>query len=262
MPGDAAATNALLSRDDLGALVRAAALTGTERVLDLDPMDGESALMLAPRAQLLIATTPSLYLDIGVWWRRLAAERGLTNIAHIVTTADPLPFPDGAFDLVTCRYVATGLPDLPGALWEIARVLRPGGRLLVIDIVAPEDPALDSFINEVARLRNAGEYTYLYRLSMWEAALTKLGLRYELLARWDDQLYLPDPHAPREIPIAGDARLAALLEGPRPVPEMAIRLAALLDTAPAHVVQAFKITRSPPPRSLLRPAALFAGTRE
>ncbi len=262
MVGDAPATTALSARDDLRALVGAAALSGAERVLDLDPLDGESTLALAPGARLLVASSPSSSLYIGRWWRELAAKRGLTNIVHIATTADPLPFPDESFDLVTCRYVATRLPDLPGALWEIARVLRPGGRLLVSDLIAPEDPALDAFINTAARLWQAGENIYLYRLSMWEAALTKLGLHYELLARWDDQLSLPGPHAPREIPRAVDARRTVLLEGPRPIPDTVIHLAALLDTAPAHAMEAFRITQSPPVRSLLRPAALFAGTRE
>jgi len=244
MPGDAAGTAAPPSRDDLEALVRAAALTGTERVLDLDSVDGESALALAPGAQLLVATRTSSHLDVGGWWRELATERGLTNIAHVATTADPLPFPDETFDLVTCRYVATNLPDLPGALWEAARVLRPGGRFLAVDLIAPEDPALDVFINAVARLWNAWEYTHLYRLSLWEAALTKLGLRYELLARWDEPSSLPDLARPAHDPSGNHTRLAALL-----------------DTAPPEVVAAFSITPSPPLRSLLRPAALFAGTR-
>lgn len=245
MSGDEANTTTPPPWDDLGALVRAATLTGAERVLDLDPLDGESALALAPGAKLLVATGTSSDLDIGRRWRELVTERGLTNIAHVATTADPLPFPDESFDLVTCRYVATKLPDLPGALWEIARVLRPGGRLLVIDMVAPEDPALDAFINAVARLWNAGECTYLYRLSMWEAALTKLGLRYELLDRWDALSSLPDLASPAQDPVGNRTRLATLLA-----------------TAPPEAVAAFGITPSPPLRSLLRPAALFAGTRQ
>jgi SAM-dependent methyltransferase len=45
--------------------------------------------------------------------------------------AQSLPFPDGAFDLVVCQFGVMFFPDRPGAFAEAARVLSPGGRLLV-----------------------------------------------------------------------------------------------------------------------------------
>jgi len=47
--------------------------------------------------------------------------------------ATALPFPDATFDVVTATQVYEYLPDLPAALAEASRVLRPGGRLLVLD---------------------------------------------------------------------------------------------------------------------------------
>ncbi|GLZ77889.1 ubiquinone/menaquinone biosynthesis methyltransferase [Actinorhabdospora filicis] len=47
-----------------------------------------------------------------------------------------LPYGDGEFDTVVCTYGLCGFPGVPGALAEMARVLRPGGTLLLLDHVA------------------------------------------------------------------------------------------------------------------------------
>jgi ubiquinone/menaquinone biosynthesis C-methylase UbiE len=71
--------------------------------------------------------------------RRRAAAEGLGRVAFVRGDAGALPFPDDRFDVVLASY---GLHELPtavrvAALTESARVLRPGGRLLVVDIDAP-----------------------------------------------------------------------------------------------------------------------------
>jgi SAM-dependent methyltransferase len=53
-----------------------------------------------------------------------------------------LPFPDSSFDTVTSSAALCGIPD-PGLLFaEIARVLRPGGRLLALEHIRPPNPVL------------------------------------------------------------------------------------------------------------------------
>lgn len=61
-----------------------------------------------------------------------AAQLGL-SIDLRVADVDALPFPDGSFDAVTERNVLWTMPDPPEALAEIARVLRPGGHLLLME---------------------------------------------------------------------------------------------------------------------------------
>jgi demethylmenaquinone methyltransferase / 2-methoxy-6-polyprenyl-1,4-benzoquinol methylase len=53
-----------------------------------------------------------------------------------------LPFPDGTFDGLVCGYALRNFTDLAGALVETARVLRPGGRVAILEVDAPTSPVL------------------------------------------------------------------------------------------------------------------------
>jgi ubiquinone/menaquinone biosynthesis C-methylase UbiE len=72
--------------------------------------------------------------------RRVAAIRADAEVLE--TTAARLPFPDASFDTAVVTFVLCSVPDPDAALTEIARVLRPGGRLLFAEHVRSEDPAV------------------------------------------------------------------------------------------------------------------------
>jgi ubiquinone/menaquinone biosynthesis C-methylase UbiE len=72
--------------------------------------------------------------------RKLAAVG--RNAEVVEAPAERLPFPDASFDTVALTYVLCTVPDPADALREIARVLKPGGRLLFIEHVRSPDPAL------------------------------------------------------------------------------------------------------------------------
>ena len=85
-------------------------------------------------------------------------------------TALRLPFADGAFDLVTNAFVLRNLSDLPAALAEMRRVLRPGGVLLMLEITEPAAPTFGrlfhAYFDRVvpwlgAAVKSAGPYRYL-----------------------------------------------------------------------------------------------------
>lgn len=65
-----------------------------------------------------------------------AASRGLAKT--IVADALNLPFPDGGFDVVTVAFGLRNMADYPAALREMNRVLKPGGRLVILDFSLPE----------------------------------------------------------------------------------------------------------------------------
>src|SRR5579883_3136335 len=126
---------------DLDWLVEAAALTGTERVLDVATGGGHTAFALAPYAAEVVAldlTRPMLEVA-----QKEANARGFTNIHYLEGDAQNLPCEDASFDVVACRYAAHHFPRVRQAALEWARVLKPDGKLLLIDSTSPEEPEAD-----------------------------------------------------------------------------------------------------------------------
>jgi demethylmenaquinone methyltransferase/2-methoxy-6-polyprenyl-1,4-benzoquinol methylase len=68
---------------------------------------------------------------------RLAAERGAMGV---LATGEALPFADATFDAVTFGYLLRYVHDVDGALAELARVLRRGGRLGMVEFGRPDEP--------------------------------------------------------------------------------------------------------------------------
>ncbi len=64
-----------------------------------------------------------------------AASRGIANT--VVADALDLPYPDASFDIVTVAFGLRNMADYPAALREMRRVLKPGGRLVVLDFSLP-----------------------------------------------------------------------------------------------------------------------------
>jgi len=204
-----AASGVHSSGPDLRALVEAAALTGTERVLDMGCGAGHTALAVAPLAARVAAVdlTPQM---IGVA-EALAAERGATNVTFRLADVTALPFEDASFDVVTCRFSAHHYADPARAVREAARVLRPGGRFLLVDTIAPEDPALDTFYQAAELLRDIS-HVRNWRGSEWSAMLAAagglvgLGLGYVGVEVLD---WLRPSHLPRQSQVAIDRTVAA-----------------------------------------------------
>jgi ubiquinone/menaquinone biosynthesis C-methylase UbiE len=67
--------------------------------------------------------------------RRSAAEGHFTNVEFLEGYAESLPVPDGWADVVISNGVLNLMPDKGAALSEMARVLKPGGRLQIGDIL-------------------------------------------------------------------------------------------------------------------------------
>jgi SAM-dependent methyltransferase len=74
-----------------------------------------------------------------------------------------LPFPQSTFDAVVCRNALHHLSDPPLAIREMSRVLRPGGRLVVEDMCAPDDATKRAYHETIERLRDESHARTLAR---------------------------------------------------------------------------------------------------
>ena len=112
------------------AVARAVGAQRGDRVLDLAAGTGSSSLPFAAAGAHVVAADFSLgMLQVG---RRQHPELGL-----VAGDALRLPFPDGAFQAVTISFGLRNVSDVDAALAEMARVTRPGGRLVVCEFSHP-----------------------------------------------------------------------------------------------------------------------------
>ncbi|HTI87782.1 MAG TPA: methyltransferase domain-containing protein [Alphaproteobacteria bacterium] len=93
--------------------------------------------------------------------RALAATRGLANVEWRTGSVYRLPFGDGSFNVVTCRFAFHHFTDPAAALAEMVRVCRSGGRIVVCDGVCSPDPAKAATFNAMERHRDPSTASFL-----------------------------------------------------------------------------------------------------
>ncbi|MFZ0662471.1 MAG: methyltransferase domain-containing protein [Acidobacteriaceae bacterium] len=145
------------NEDLLQRIVQAARPRPDDTVLDVACGPGILACAFArvTRHATGIDLTPAM-LDQA---RRTQAEQGLSNVTWDAGDITDLPYPDGNFDIVSCRFVFHHLTDPLVAMREMVRVCRGGGRIVVADS-SPEAGKADGF-NRVERLRDPSHTTAL-----------------------------------------------------------------------------------------------------
>ena len=116
--------------------VAARSLNGRHgRVLDLATGTGD--LAIAVRREGRAVTGADFCLDMLAIARKKAANPSPGRIALSAADALALPFADGSFDAVTVAFGVRNFADLTRGLAEIRRILRPGGKLLVLEFSRP-----------------------------------------------------------------------------------------------------------------------------
>jgi SAM-dependent methyltransferase len=132
---------AAFTRGATEAILEAAQLRPGMRVLDLASGVGDPALSIAAEIAPSGRVTAT---DLGPGMISLAEElarkKGIANIEFREANAESLPFADGSYDVLTCRFGIMFFPDLAKALHECFRVLMPGGRVAFLAWGIKEQP--------------------------------------------------------------------------------------------------------------------------
>lgn len=162
--------------NDLQRLGQLLAAYPQARVLDLGCGAGHASFTAAAQVAQVVAYDLSAQMLAVV--AQAAQARGMDNIQTQQGMAETLPFADGEFDLVISRYSAHHWHDVGQALREVKRVLKPGGRAIMMDVVSPGHPLLDIYLQTVEALRDTS-HVRNYAPGEWTGMLTAAGLLVE-----------------------------------------------------------------------------------
>ena len=162
------------SEETLGWLLANADPQPTDFVLDVATGTGFTALAFAPSVETVIGldVSPGMLEQA----RRQAGERKVANTVFQEGEAEALPFPDGSFDIVTCRIASHHFLSVEKFLAEATRVLKPGGRLALVDTTVPDDaPEAAAWQNEVEVVRDPS-HVRNHTPHEWQAMAEAAGL--------------------------------------------------------------------------------------
>ncbi|AJI73581.1 menaquinone biosynthesis methyltransferase [Francisella tularensis subsp. novicida GA99-3548] len=121
-----------------------------DNVLDLAGGTGDLAYkfcqMVGQQGKVILSDINSSMLEVG---KEKLTNRGCVgNIEYVQANAECLPFPDNYFDCITISFGLRNVTDKDKALASMCRVLKPGGRLLVLEFSKPIIPLLSKVYDE------------------------------------------------------------------------------------------------------------------
>jgi ubiquinone/menaquinone biosynthesis C-methylase UbiE len=153
--------------------------TTVGRILDVACGPGVLAPVLGPRAEHLVG------LDLTAETLRLARERSeVEHVSWVRGLAGAAPFAAGSFDAAVVRLALHHFEDPGAVLSEVRRLLRVGGRLVVLDVLTSEDEAIAELHNAIERLRDPSHASFMAAPAHCE---TIRGTGFEITdeARWE-----------------------------------------------------------------------------
>ncbi|HEY5295450.1 MAG TPA: methyltransferase domain-containing protein, partial [Gaiellaceae bacterium] len=147
------------SADTLGRLIEALPCSPGERWLEAACGPGLVARALAPRVAAVhgVDLTPAM-IELA---QRESAREGIGNVTYSVGDVTRLEFDDASFDGAVTRFSLHHIPRPVRVLRELARVVRPGGPVVVADHLTSADSGVAAWHQELERLRDPSHWACL-----------------------------------------------------------------------------------------------------
>ena len=161
---------------DLDRLIAIAQPQPHWEMLDIATGGGHTALKFAPFVKRV--TAADLTARMLEKARAFIIGQGAGNVVFQPADAEDLPFDGGQFDLVTCRIAPHHFPHAAVFVKECARVLKPGGMLLMQDHVLPMDDEAARYVDHFERLRDPSHHR-AFNAAEWQAMFAAAGIQVE-----------------------------------------------------------------------------------
>lgn len=171
-PADYVRSQGHASGPDLMRMVERAAPHAEDQLLDVATGGGHVARvfgLLVGRVVVADLTPPMLRTALA-----FLESSGIDKLDGVAADAESLPFAAGSFDLVTCRIAPHHFPRPDRFVAEAARVLKPSGRLVLIDSTVPAGP-LGDFFNRFEKVRDPSHVRSL-TIAEWSGLIESTGL--------------------------------------------------------------------------------------
>ena len=193
--------------DDLPRMIELAQPRPTDRLLDIATGGGNVARVFSPHVGEVVASdlTPRMLAAVEASFAKL----GLTNVRIAEADAEQLPFEDASFDIVTCRIAPHHFPHPDRFVAESKRVLRPGGRFLLVDSTVPVGE-VGEFWNRFEKIRDPSHVRTL-TTDAWTSLIRANGMDLRAVEDYPKRHDFADWVARAEVPGAGiDGLLASI----------------------------------------------------
>ncbi|AFM41219.1 methylase involved in ubiquinone/menaquinone biosynthesis [Desulfosporosinus acidiphilus SJ4] len=174
--------------EDLERMIKLVNPTSEAKALDVATGGGHTAIALANYVKDVIAI--DITSEMLAEAKAAAVSSQIKNIVFLLEDVHKLNFPDEQFDIVASRFAVHHFLDVKKALSEMCRVLKPSGKLYILDCSVFDGEESEREINRIELLRDSSHHCS-YSPRQWQELLKELPLKCGHTSLLQEQYQLP-----------------------------------------------------------------------